>query len=366
MTLDPMTLAGFALRTSLLIGATGLLSLALRRRSAAFRHLLWISALALSVLMPLAVLYLPSYTLVTLTTAPASAPGTSAAGGSMIVALWIFGSLCFLTREGLASLSLVRWRRRAYPLSSARWASTLARISVEQGFDCQLRVLESTQIASPCVWGLFHPVLLLPAAGDAWSESARRNALLHELAHVRRFDALGAFVSRIACALHWYNPLVWLAVARVRSLQERACDDAVLRTGQVPSEYAQCLLDIAAQTSGLGSPRRIVLGMAHGSSLRARIVAILDPHATRSQAQRVSAFVACISLLGLTLFLAMASVATEADTDQELPSQSTQRDPPPLSPLPELPELPASRVPPVPPVPPVLPTPPTPSTSPAR
>ncbi len=59
--LDVMTVAGIALKTSLLIVAAGLLSVALRRQSAAFRHVLWTTALALCVLMPLAVLFLPSH-----------------------------------------------------------------------------------------------------------------------------------------------------------------------------------------------------------------------------------------------------------------------------------------------------------------
>ena len=72
---DLVTIAGIALRTSLLIVAAGLLSLALRRQSAAFRHQLWISALALSVLMPLAVFLLPSHTIATLPSVPSPAHG---------------------------------------------------------------------------------------------------------------------------------------------------------------------------------------------------------------------------------------------------------------------------------------------------
>jgi beta-lactamase regulating signal transducer with metallopeptidase domain len=330
------------------------------------------SALALSLLMPLAVLYLPSHTVATL---PAGhlQPGAAeiTAGGSVAAALWLLGTLGFLMRELLSSVALARWRHQAYPLRSARWASALARLAAEQGFDCRLRVLESTRIASPCVWGVVYPVLLLPAADDAWSESARRSALLHEFAHVRRCDALTALVSRFACAIHWYNPLVWLAAARARSLQERACDDAVLRSGEVPSDYAQCLLDIAEGTSAVRDPGRLVLGMAR-SSLHERIVAILDPRAMRSQVQLVSAFAACTSMLALMLFLATASVATEIEASQQRSTQPTPRDPAPLPPLPELPKLPRQSVapippvPPTPPIPPVLPTAATPATPPAR
>src|SRR5215510_11209247 len=66
MVLDSASLVGIAFKTSLLVGSVGLLSLLMARRSAAFRHLLWLAALALAALMPLAVLCLPSLVLIAL------------------------------------------------------------------------------------------------------------------------------------------------------------------------------------------------------------------------------------------------------------------------------------------------------------
>lgn len=341
---DLVTIAGIALKTSLLIVAAGLLSLALRRQSAAFRHLLWTSALALAVLMPLAVFLLPSHTIATLPSVPSPARG-GGSGWGLLVWIWLVGSSIFLARELLCGVGLARWRRHAHALKSARWAATLAK------FDCRVRVLESRHIASPCTWGVLTPVLLLPTAGDAWSESARHSALMHELAHVQRCDTVSALISRLACVLHWYNPLVWFAAARARNLQERACDDAVLRAGAVPSDYAQFLLDVAAHVSGIERPNRSAIGMAH-SSLRARIVAILDPQAIRSQAGRTPVLASCAALFTIAVLLGMASVETA-------PEPPKTPEPPPL---PELPTLPTPPVPPVPVVPAVPAVPATPAT----
>lgn len=320
---DLLIVAGIALKTSLLIAAAALLALALRRQSAAFQHLLWTSALGLCVLMPLAVFLLPSHTIATLPSIPSHARGWDGWG----LALWISGSSCILVRELVSSLGLARWLRHARPLESTRWAATLAH------FDCRVRVLESRHIASPCTSGMLTPVLLLPSAGDAWPESARRSALLHELAHIRRRDTVSALISRLACVLHWYNPLVWLTAAHARNLQERACDDAVLQAGAVPSDYAQFLLDVAAQVSALRRPSWPAIGMAH-SSLRARIVAILDPRATRSQPRHVPVLAACATLFAATVLLGMASV----ETLPELPDLPT----PPT--LPGRPNLPTPQV----------------------
>jgi beta-lactamase regulating signal transducer with metallopeptidase domain len=123
--------------------------------------------------------------------------------------------------------------------------------------------------------------------------------------------------------LYWYNPLVWIAAGRIRSLQERACDDAVLRAGATPSDYAQFLLDVAAHTSGATRWVRASIGMTHGSSLRARIVAILDPEATRARPRRIRVVAACASLFVFTALLATVTVAVEPPSPPPAPRHTS-------------------------------------------
>jgi beta-lactamase regulating signal transducer with metallopeptidase domain len=356
--MDLVTVAGIAFKTGLVVVAAGLLSLALRRQSAAFGHVLWTAALTLCVLMPLAVFLLPAREVVAVASAPTPTLPLPHLRGreweGAVLALWLVGTSLVLLRELLATIGLMRWRRHASPLTSLRWSATLART----GFDHRgLRVLESQHITSPCTWGVMRPVLLLPTSGDTWSESSRRAALLHELAHVERRDALSTLVARLACALYWYNPLVWIAAGRIRSLQERACDDAVLRAGATPSDYAQFLLDVAAHTNGVTSLTRAAIGMTHGSSLRARIVAILDPQATRSRPRRIRVVAACASLFVFTMLLATITVAVEPPPAPAPPLAETPALPetPTLPELPELPTLPVTATTPITPIPPVPP-----------
>lgn len=373
--IDLVTAAGVVLKSSLVVVGAGLLSLALRRQSAAFSHMLWTAGLALCVFMPLAVLLLPSQSAIALPIAP-TLPLPRARGREWegaVAALWLVGATLVVLRELLATFGLARWRRHASPLTSARWSATLARI----GFDHRhLRVLESRQIAGPCTWGVLRPVLLLPTCGDAWSESSRHAALMHELAHIERRDALSNLIARLACALYWYNPLVWIAAHRIRSLQERACDDVVLRAGATPSDYAQLLLDVAARTSGMTLLSRASIGMTHGSSLRARVVAILDPQATRSRPRRIRVVAACTSLFVFTILLATISVAVEPPPPPPPASAASPASPeadehklpetPAIPTIPVLEKLPVLPVPPVPPVLPKTPVPPTPPVGPSQ
>ena len=117
--IELMTVAGIALKTSLVVVAAGLLSVALRRQSAAFHHALWTSALALCVLMPLAVLFLPSHDVVVLPAAQTKIVRSAAPSGSVVVALLLIGSAIVLMRELLATIGLARWRRQAQGASDA-------------------------------------------------------------------------------------------------------------------------------------------------------------------------------------------------------------------------------------------------------
>jgi beta-lactamase regulating signal transducer with metallopeptidase domain len=342
--IDLVTVAGVVFKTSLVVVAAGLLSLALRRQSAAFGHVVWTAALALCVLMPAAVYVLPAHEVIALPNATVLPHPKTIGWQQVVLTLWLVGTSVVLLRELLTTIGLARWRRHASPLTSPHWSATLAHI----GFDRRrLRVLESQHIASPCTWGVLRPVLLLPTIGDAWPESARHAALMHELAHIERRDALSNLVARLACALYWYNPLVWLAAAQIRALQERACDEAVLRGGAMPSDYAQFLLDVAARASGMSRLTRASIGMTHGSSLRARIVAILDPQATPLRPQRTRMVAACTSLFVLTMLLATITVAVEPITPV-----------PPIPPIPPVqPITPITPTKPLTPIPPVDPTP---------
>ena len=63
-------------------------------------------------------------------------------------------------------------------------------------------------ITVPMVWGLFRPVILLPALMRTnWQPERQRAVLLHELAHIQRQDWLMQTMARITCAMYWFNPL---------------------------------------------------------------------------------------------------------------------------------------------------------------
>ena len=92
-----------------------------------------------------------------------------------------------------------------------------------------VQVRYSDQITAPLTYGFLWPVILLPKDLD-WSDEARLAFILaHEMAHVRRFDALWKWVLAAILCLHWFNPLVWVMYVLCSRDLELSCDGAVVK-----------------------------------------------------------------------------------------------------------------------------------------
>jgi beta-lactamase regulating signal transducer with metallopeptidase domain len=115
--------------------------------------------------------------------------------------------------------------------------------------------------------------------------------LLHELAHVKRWDWLTQLAARLACALYWWHPLAWVAARRLREERELACDDLVLAHGTVASTYAADLLEIARVFRVSPASALAGVAMARRSQLAGRLLAVLD--AARSRRSQVRPFRHC-------------------------------------------------------------------------
>ena len=67
----------------------------------------------------------------------------------------------------------------------------------------------------PCTAGWIRPVILLPDEYSTWSRERLEVVLLHEMSHIRRMDIVPHLLSEVARVIYWFNPLVWLAAARL-------------------------------------------------------------------------------------------------------------------------------------------------------
>lgn len=238
----------------------------------------------------------------------------------VVLAFWVFGMAVVLGLGILGQISLSRTRRASRAVRDPELLKLMDNASNQLGLNRHVLLLENAETTMPVTWGVFRPVLLLPASAAAWSKDRLRMVLLHELMHVRRFDCLWQWLSLTAVACHWFNPLVWFAALRLRAERERACDDGVLTAGLVASDYAEQLLDIST-----GGRRNVLamcagIAMARSQGLNSRLRAIVDDKRSRAPISRpAKAISACV----LALILVPLTMAARAN-DESGPSVQTQ------------------------------------------
>ena len=82
---------------------------------------------------------------------------------------------------------------------------------------------------SPCILGLIKPKIYLPQYVLEFDENMISHILLHELMHYKRKDLYLNLICWITLLLHWFNPLVWIALKKLKTYREYACDSLVLQ-----------------------------------------------------------------------------------------------------------------------------------------
>lgn len=183
---------------------------------------------------------------------------------------------------------------RASRSTNGRWTQLVSGTPSIAHFAGRVRIVESSEATMPMTWGIVEPTLLVPADSGDWPEWKCRNILLHEIAHVERRDCFTQLVAQVACAVYWFNPLVWVAAHRMRVERELACDDRVISAGSVASDYASNLLDVARSLRSPSFTSSTAIAMARPSQLSGRLLAVLDATRNRSSVTRgIRASVSC-------------------------------------------------------------------------
>jgi ankyrin repeat protein len=190
-------------------------------------------------------------------------------------------------------------------VESGPLAIALAEAADQLKLKRRVKLLLDTRRTIPVVWGVFRPRLMLPAEAETWDREQLRSVLLHELAHIRRRDPAVQWLTQCACALHWFNPLVWLAAWRLHVERERACDDLVLASGVRASDYANHLLHVATELSPARWTAACGLAMAKKSRLEGRLLAVLSDKLNRRRVNAALAAVALVLGIGAAVPLAM-------------------------------------------------------------
>jgi beta-lactamase regulating signal transducer with metallopeptidase domain len=206
---------------------------------------------------------------------------------AIIVAVWAMGFFVVAARAlyGYCTLwSLGRWGSVPFEIDEPQPEALATRMRVPGPW--QLRQCATREMAVPVTWGWIRSVVMLPTDADQWPKSRLEAVILHELAHVRRRDFRSQAMMELACAVFWFLPPMWTAAEDLRVQAELEADQAVLRAGMRPSEYAGELLTIARELGNRRLPA--IYGgtpAVKNAKIEARLHAILSSDLGRRSSQ---------------------------------------------------------------------------------
>ncbi len=307
----------------------------LRKQPAALRHWVLAAALALAAAQPVLSQLVPSLQIPSMswgteavtpeptveTTfaidvgAPrvATAPVASTDWPRVAFIVWAAGAALSFAVLMLGALWL-SWLGSRSMSADDRWREAAECVCAQLGISRRVRVLVTNHPALLVTWGEIAPVILLPADARQWSDDRIRLVLAHEMAHLIRRDWMIQLVAELARAIYWFNPLFWLACARLRRESEYACDDIVLDLGVGGTSYASHLIDLARTFSVHGRTWLPAPSIARPSTLERRVRAMLNPQVNRrpvSITRRAS-----LAALLLAIALPIAAASQSASTPQ--------------------------------------------------
>ena len=202
---------------------------------------------------------------------------------------------------------------RAQPLRDATWLLLIDGVRMTLGIRRAVRCCVSVHTVVPVTWGVLRPVVLLPPEAMLWDESRRRAVLLHELAHVRAADVLFHIAARLTCALFWFHPGAWWVAHRLRAECELACDDRVLAGGVRASDYAELLAATSEALHHTEPVPPLALALSGRGGLRKRLAAIIEPQRDRRGPTRISLAVAVAITVAVAGPLSVLDVAPTRD-----------------------------------------------------
>jgi len=234
-------------------------------------------------------------------TAPATPAGAFLSGKTYVFFVWLVG-VGILSGWLIIRLSNLRHQHLKDKQSNLpeRLEYLLVSTARKLGLKKTPQVILTNKVCCPAVFGIFRPVLLMPADKlQNMTLQDAENIFLHELAHIKRGDLFVHAVYMILQIAYWFNPLLWLIRKNLQNLRELCCDATVARLLKEKTiGYRQTLLETARQllaepvAPGLG-----LLGLFENSSWLVDRLGWLEKKSWKYRPLRITTIFVLISLM---------------------------------------------------------------------
>lgn len=204
-------------------------------------------------------------------------PNSSLTWLKLLLLVWLVVSSVVAVKYIALKLKLARLLAVAHPVEDYWVVKAINLWRREFNIRRQIIVIDSNDFLSPFTFAVLSPVVFIPAQLLAKKDEKIIGPIIaHELAHIKRLDALWLAFQNLIQIVFCLNPVVWLAVRRLNSLREEMCDQKVLDTSNIANdEYGKSLLNVLRLNIGQRSPELFAtFFLSHKSVFKKRIAAI--------------------------------------------------------------------------------------------
>ena len=176
------------------------------------------------------------------------------------------------------------------------------------------KMIVSHHAATPMLVGVFRPIIVLP--NREYTNEQIHSILLHELTHMWRLDVAVKWLTLLACAAHWFNPLVWIFKGEIDRACELSCDEAVINNMDTYGKrnYGETLISVASNKK-IPMPVLSTTMCQEKRALKERLTAIMKSKKHTKLAVLISAFI--------LLAVILAACATGAGGNQNPADDTT-------------------------------------------
>lgn len=195
---------------------------------------------------------------------------------SYLAGIWFIGILTIIIYVITVNMRLQRIGEKGSKWERDNITQLLQQCKKEMKVKGDISIIINNENKAPYLLGLLKPkIFIFSGIIDEFSMKEIRYIFLHELAHVKRKDILINWTIILVQAIHWFNPVIWYALNRMKLDCEIACDETVLNSISFTERisYGQTIINLTKMffnnrlTPG-------VTGMINKSELKRRIIMI--------------------------------------------------------------------------------------------
>lgn len=186
---------------------------------------------------------------------------------TIAAAAWLAVALCLGAWFLLSSLILKHRLSTAKVCTQERMNLLLQDAKQKLGIRREIQLLIQPYIATPSLYGIFKPRILLPENMTGFSEEEMSYVFLHELSHYKRQDMMTNCLLTLLQLLHWFNPFIWFFFRKIREDMELATDEAAMKQLDTADyrSYGRTLL-MAVERFSIYRITGSMMSMAHTKS----------------------------------------------------------------------------------------------------